>query len=751
MSRDALAGLLVFVVALAIRLAFLAEYHEDLGLDIRQLDQTDNHTFSEWARGIAAGDVLCEETIHAFHLWTAEVAPESRWLAWYGDPKTYHQSPLYAYFVAGVYRFLGEEHWKFGVVQSVIGALTCLLTFVLGRRLLSLRAGLFAGLLLAFCGPYFFYDAFLLRDGPLALLTIVLALALERAAARGRGVDWLKAGAALGLFTLGKETGPALLVLTVAGALVLHRKSAPRAARTVGLVVLGWLLLASPAFLRNVALGCPTFKLSTRGPEVYVAGNALMQEGIHWDPPAKDMRAILVETDFSLPATMVRTAATHRAEPLGFVRLQWEKTKAFFNAYEVPNNVNYYLAVAHLGWLRAGFVTLAILSPLALLGFLLSLARWRRLAVPLLLFVALAGSVIALYVIARVRLHVLPLSAFFAGFAVDWIVGAVRARRVGALAAAGGALALLVAWCLPEEEHRIGGGHQYAIPMHKQLVARNFEEAHRWLERYRADAESDGRLPFNPTVVENFETLDLAFVDFDRAATLPEGSPERLLALGTGYARLVSITKLGLQHQLANLARSCFERALDLDPEIAGAQYGLGLVEEGRNHPQEALHRYGLELDRNPTHVPTLRAVADLFHRRRQMLDALVYYEGAIAAGDESLTTVVRSAQALIDPGHRGVRVPLPGGRTRGAYDLRTALARVRFAEREAPDDPDLLEPIARVLYACGVLTNDRALVDEAIETLERLYRDFRSQSQRIPNVIAGFKRIRDQRWPSAP
>lgn len=749
-SKDGLAGLAIFVVALVVRLAFLSEYHTDLGLDIRELDQTDNHTFSEWARGIAEGDLLCENTVHAFHLWTAEVAPESRWLEWYGDPKTYHQSPLYAYFIAAVYRLFGEAHTTFGVMQSLLGALTCLLTFVLARRLMSRFAAIGAGGLLALCGPYYFYDAFLLRDGPLALLTIVLALALERAASRGRGVDWFKAGAALGLFTLGKETGPALLVLTLVGAAIAYRANRGRALRTGGLVVLGWLLIASPAFLRNIAVDAPTFKLSTRGPEVIVAGNALLQDGVEWNPPAKEMRAILVETEFSLPRTMLATAATHRADPVGFVRLLWAKTTAFFNDYEIPNNVNYHLAIAHLDTLRWGFVTLSILSPLALLGFFLAFGSWRRMLTPMLLFVALSGSVIALYVIARFRLHVFPLSAVFAGFALDWLAGAVRARAFGRLAVAGGALVLLWSWCLPEEESKIGGGHQFAIPMHKQLVALNFDEAHRWLELYRADAESDGRLPYNPKVVESFAALDAAFLDFDRAAALADGTAERLLALGTGYARLVEVTKLGLQHQLASLARSCFERALIIDPDVVGAQYGLGLVEFGRNHPQEALHHFAIELSVNPEHRETLRAVGDLFHRRRQMLDALVYYEGAMAAGDMTPSTIIRSAEALIDPNNRGYRVPLPGGRTRSAFEPRTALERVRFAELQEGLDPDLLEPIARVMYANGITGNDKALVDEAIETLERLYRDHRPLSQRLPNVIAGFKRIRDQRWPPA-
>ena len=56
-------------------------------------------------------------------------------------------------------------------------------------------------------GVFYFYDAFLLRDGLMALLTVLLALAGDAALKRGRARDWLATGAALGLFTLGKETG----------------------------------------------------------------------------------------------------------------------------------------------------------------------------------------------------------------------------------------------------------------------------------------------------------------------------------------------------------------------------------------------------------------------------------------------------------------------------------------------------------------------------------------------------------------
>ena len=87
---------------------------------------------------------------------------------------------------------------------------------------------------------------------------------------------------------------------------------------------------------------------------------------------------------------------------------------------------------------------------------------------------------------------------------------------------------------------------------------------------------------------------------------------------------------------------------------------------------------------------------------------------------------LVHSAQALVDPRTEGFEVPLPDGGYRPAHDPETALGRAERALRESPDDPDLLEPIARVFYARGVLAGRVELIDRAIDLLERLYRDAR-------------------------
>src|SRR5262249_53395683 len=160
-----------------------------------------------------------------------------------------------------------------------------------------------------------------LRDGPLALLTVALALVLDTAVKRGRVRDWLLAGVMLGLFTLAKETGMPLLALVLLALAWFWRRQPRRALRAGGLLLLGCAVVTAPACVRNRIVVAPTFRLSTRGPEVVVVGNAQGQDGVGWDVPTDTMRRILMEANFGLLRTVLLTLATHRADPFGFVAL----------------------------------------------------------------------------------------------------------------------------------------------------------------------------------------------------------------------------------------------------------------------------------------------------------------------------------------------------------------------------------------------------------------------------------------------
>lgn len=753
-------GWIVFVVALLLRVAYVHEHHDELGLDVSRLSQTDNHVFAEWAAQIADGDVLCERQPHAYHMWTEAVAPESRWTEWYGGEQIYHQAPLYPYFVASVYALVDRDHDTVGYAQALLGALTCLLTFFIARRAVGPRAGLAAGLLLAFTGPYYFYDVFLLRDGPMAFLVALTTLALQRAADERRLRDWFWAGASLGLFTLAKETGPALLALTLACVGWTWRAEPRRVLRIAAVLVVGWALVTSPAWARNAAVGAPLTKLSTRGPEVFVTGNALGQTGVGWHPPSDLMRQVLMDANFSLPRTMVLTVATHRSAPLGYVDLLWTKTSAFFNGHEVPNNVNYYLHESHLDTLRIGVVTWTLLTPLALLGLLIGLLRHRRrILVPALMLGAITGSVVLLYILARFRLQAVPLMAVFAGIAVDWLVACVAARRVVRLALAAVPLALATLWAWPSEDNPYTVDNRDGGMMMALIRAGNYDKArvfHRQLVAHRAT-----RPPADDEEAENLERRLGVLVDgfdaLEAAEALPEGAAEHHIAVGDALTIFVPEMQREVRAELTFLALEAYDRALELDPDVVGASYGRAHVLSLRGDVAGALSSFKEELERHPDHGPSWRDGGMVFFTwgSHHYAEALRWLLEAVEHGVDEAYVHACIARCMIDTSLEDAPPLRAAGRMVTPYDPAEGLRHARRALQADPDDPLVQEHVAHVFYATaigGLLAPDPdvaaldARLDDAVALLEGLGERNTWRAAELDHRAAMFRQAYDKR-----
>jgi 4-amino-4-deoxy-L-arabinose transferase-like glycosyltransferase len=726
MSPRTRAALAVFVVALVLRLSYVHQSHEVLGLDVSQLTQTDNHVFAEWARLIAAGDILCREQPHAYHQWTREVAPESRWLEWYGGEATYHQTPLYPYFVASIFSLLGDDRLMVGYVQALLGAFTCLLTFFLASRVLSLRAGVIAGLLLAFMSNHYFYDAFILRDGPMACLVVLTTLALDVAVERGRALDWLLAGASLGLFTLAKETGLPLLLLTLGCLVIAWRRRPAYLLRTCGLLLAGWIAVASPAYARNVLVEAPTFRLSTRGPEVFIAGNARGQSGVSWSPPIDLMRELLTESNFSLPRAMALTLATHRSDPLNYLALLWNKTSAYLNSYEVPNNVNYYLYRSHLTTLRVGFVSMAFVLPAMLFGLLLGLARCKRLRVVYLMLGAISASVILLYILGRFRVQALPLMAIFAALSVDWALQAWSRRHRTALVLAVVPLVFLGWWTWPEADPFREDNKNTSIMMQLAKVG-NFERAMHFHDRLLEVLEQRRGEEHSAELESKLAVIERAFQAFKQGMAAPAESALHHRALAEGYAALVPITKRWDMREFADLAERHFRRALELDDGLVGVRHGLGqlLVAVENHYEHQGLKNFGeaygwftQELEIHPEHGPSYLEVGRIHQAWEDRVYVVQYFLNAEAYGTFSAETLAAIGRVSVDK-LLDKLPPFPVAGVRSlAYDPRRGLRYARRALELAPEDVKVLTFVADTLATLEMYEESLVLV-EKLKTLQ--------------------------------
>jgi 4-amino-4-deoxy-L-arabinose transferase-like glycosyltransferase len=167
-----------------------------------------------------------------------------------GFDLAFKRTPLYPLFVASVVYVVGEDLQALGFVQHLLGLLTVTLTYLLGRTLFGRPAGLTAGLLVALSGPLIIYEHYVLSEAIFIPLLLGFGLAFVQGVRR-QSMRWLLgAGLLLGLASLARPVGQAvLLVLPIP--LLLGLRSWRRAALGGLALTAGFGALLLPWMVRN--------------------------------------------------------------------------------------------------------------------------------------------------------------------------------------------------------------------------------------------------------------------------------------------------------------------------------------------------------------------------------------------------------------------------------------------------------------------------------------------------------------------
>jgi 4-amino-4-deoxy-L-arabinose transferase-like glycosyltransferase len=430
-------ALLLFAGALLVRIVYYLMIRNTACLDINLDPISDMETFHRWALSIVNGDWLGRLDFHPFHPWQAAVASKEQWARWYGH--VYHQEPFYPYFVAVLYLFAPREPSSVILVQLLLGAAGCSLTYLAARRLMTEGAALTAGILSTLYGPYLYYESLMLRDSlMIPLNALILWVVLEaRASESGRRATawWLGSGLLIGMAYITKASILPFFILLVlltlfdGRTLPMSRRSTPAAA-----MLAGFLLMVSPVLARNLAVGAPLMKITTRGPIEFINGNNPWHMGIGWfdgDDTRVSVYAhdLLAESDGKLLPTAAAVLRGWSDHPARLIWLQLVKAGYFFAPFEMPNNASYSYFRLNNPLLRHATLSFYWISPLALIGLIVSL---RRCAVFMPLYLFLSSGIlvtIVFYVIARFRAPFMPALIILAALGLWSIVELVKASR----------------------------------------------------------------------------------------------------------------------------------------------------------------------------------------------------------------------------------------------------------------------------------------------------------------------------------
>lgn len=508
--RRLVPGAGVFVAALAVRAAY---WFQAAGRESFAVPLVDAETYVALARGLGA--------------------PE----AWFWQP------PFYPAFLAVCFGALGGADAARGL-QLVLGAVTCVLVYRVGREHAGETAGLAAGFLLALYGPAVFFDLELLGTGWAcfwaALLLALAPTVLTSTRPAVLGVCGLVCAAAV-------LTRPTFLpfVLVVGIAATRHGGRRPRALAAFAVaVVVPWGAWAVATHEMTGRLG---FLPASGGLNLWIGNNPERAETVTIRPGWEWERLTRVPRDFGVTersrtgAFFARRTLSYAAtEPIEFAAGLGTKTLELVSSRELPRNVDPYLErdrsvlLSWLLWKRGGFgFPFGVLLPLAVLGAVAG----RRLPWWIGGFVIAYGAgIVLVFVSARYRMPLVPALAVFAGCGVAAFLGDRRRLVLGAPLAIVAAVVAILPGPFPAETVDHGAERHYllgrqaasrgdgaaALEHFRQVLARAPEHADAWTASGNLFARS-GR-------------LDLAEARFERAI---EANPDHAIALAN-LARIVA-------------------------------------------------------------------------------------------------------------------------------------------------------------------------------------------------------------------
>ena len=424
--------LAVALLALTVRLVYIWQISHAPFFDLRIGDARAYH---EWAVRIARGD-------------------------WIGD-RVFYQAPLYPYFLAVLYRIVGDGAGMIRFVQAAIGAASCTLLAAAGMALFG-EWGAVAGVLLAIYPPAIFFDGLLEKSTLVGVLTAALLFLLS--AGRWRGQAFL-AGVVLGLLSLTRENALVLALPVVLWLLWGDRASVATDSRgprrpawaAAGAFLGGCALVLLPVGARNYAIG-GQFQLTTSqfGPNFYIGNHpgarglyAPLVSGHGEAADERDDAVRLAEEASGRTLTAAEVSSFWTARALEFIRTQpdaWlgqlaRKLALTCNAVEIADTESQEVYAEWSSLLRALTpVSFGVILCLAAAGACLTAAAWRRLWFLYAIALTYTLSLIVFYVFGRYRYPLVPVLMLLAGGGIaawrETPAPAIRRRAVAAVVVA---------------------------------------------------------------------------------------------------------------------------------------------------------------------------------------------------------------------------------------------------------------------------------------------------------------------------
>lgn len=518
--------------------------------------------------------------------WAQDIA------AGHGDDyPSFFRAPLYPYFLGVIYTLFGHNYFIPRLLQILLGSGSCLLIFLIGKRVFNQTVGIAAGIIASFYGTLIYFDAELLIVSLIVFLDLLLIYMLLKAKEHSSTRLWFLSGIILSLSAIAR---PNILIFVPFALywLVQNKRfqsaDHPAPLRAFGTKTLafliGTLLPILPVTWVNFKSSGDFIPIATQGGINFYIGNNTRADGLSAVLPdfGDDWEyrdAIYLaekESERKLSPSQISRFWYKKgfgfitSHPGSYVKLMIKKLVCFWNRLEVANNKNIYFFRRFSVVLTVLFtvVSFGLIVPLALLGMVYAYKNYPRSRLLLLFIFPYMGSVVLFFVTARYRMPLIPFLIIFASSALVELYEKIRQGKWKGVAFRGLLLIPIALFVNVNLYHvpKINHSREYFALGNAYLKKNNLEEAE---ENYRQ------ALTFPP--VHHRVHLNLGVV-FLRQKNLDRAREEFLHELSinpTEEKALNNLGVVGLREGHFQQATKPLQEALRLKPYFEDARLNL--------------------------------------------------------------------------------------------------------------------------------------------------------------------------------
>ncbi|MCH7505007.1 glycosyltransferase family 39 protein [PVC group bacterium] len=511
---------------------------------------------------------------------------------WKMATHAYNQAPLYTYFLAAVYKIISPDIRAARLIQTLLGIMTSIFIYLIGLRFFRASVSFLSAFLYGMYNYAIYFESVLLRATLIGFWNILIFYLLIRYF-ETRSVPFLiLSGIVLGLNIMTRPNALILVPFLIWSLIyflnVQNEKSAkfffPLFALSASI-----LLPILPFIARNISLGFSPLAFSAQGATVFISGNTPDALGWGWEI-SRQAHALLQQFGDNPIALGKHLLILIYQHPLDWIALQAQKLYRFFNEYEIPNNVNFYLMATFSNALKMVLVDFRVIAILAIPGLFLSFKRTPHHRLFVCFFLGLFFSIFIFYILGRFRLPVVGLLCLSAGFTLERILTYSLNRKWLKLGTLGAILILLSFFTRMPEEPVIRSNHFFNMGLIYLKTT------------YFPQAEIFFRKALEKKPKYDRAAIQLADI-YTRTGHLDEAEKiilEQILQSPGNHKLAVALGDIFIKRGKIDLAYEVFQGFEALDPKSPYPYYYYGVIEKRAGNHKKALQWFKKSYQINP-------------------------------------------------------------------------------------------------------------------------------------------------------